>query len=69
MDVSRRDLVVTGAFALGATGLLLSGSAGADAVDEAAVTESVEILRKRPLRSATAILTEGSRPRSNSSTG
>ena len=46
MDVSRRDLVVTGAFALGATGLLLRGSGGADAVDEAAVTESVEILRK-----------------------
>src|SRR5436309_13847741 len=46
MHVSRRDLMVTGAFALGATGLLLSGSAGADAVDEAAVTESVEILRK-----------------------
>jgi ketosteroid isomerase-like protein len=49
MDVSRRDLVVTGAFALGATGLLLSGSVGADAVDEAAVTESVETLRKAVL--------------------
>jgi hypothetical protein len=46
MDVSRRDVVVAGALALGASGLLLSGSAGADAADEAAVTESVEILRK-----------------------
>ena len=46
MDVSRRDLVVAGAFALGASGLSLSGSAGADADDEAAVTHSVETLRK-----------------------
>ena len=81
MNVSRRDLVVGSAFALGASGLLLSGSAGAETGDEAAVTQSVETLRKalleadkaklewRPLRSATAILTEGSRPRNNSSTG
>jgi hypothetical protein len=46
MDVSRRDLVVASAFALGASGLLLSGSAGAEAGDEAAVTESVETLRR-----------------------
>jgi hypothetical protein len=46
MDVSRRDLVVASAFALGASGLLLSGSAGAQAGDEAAVTQSVETLRK-----------------------
>jgi len=46
MDVSRRDVVVAGAFAFGASGLLLSGFAGAQANDEAAVKESVEILRK-----------------------
>ena len=46
MDVSRRDVVVAGAFAFGASGLLLSGFAGAQANDEAAVRESVEILRK-----------------------
>lgn len=45
MDLSRRDVVVAGAFALGASGLLLSGSAAA-AADEAAVKESVEILRR-----------------------
>ena len=38
MDVSRRDVVVAGAFALGASSLLISGSAGAEAGDEAAVT-------------------------------
>jgi len=46
MNVSRRDLAVAGAFALGASSLLLSGSASAEAADEAAVTESVETLRK-----------------------
>ena len=46
MDVSRRDLVVGTAFALGASSFLLSGPAGAEAGDEAAVTESVEILRR-----------------------
>jgi hypothetical protein len=46
MDVSRRDVVVAGAFALGASGLLFSGSAGAQAGDEAAVAQSVETLRK-----------------------
>jgi ketosteroid isomerase-like protein len=46
MDVSRRDLVVAGAVALGASGLLLSGSASAQAGDEAAVTAAVETLRK-----------------------
>ena len=46
MNVSRRDLVVAGAFALGASGPLLSGSASAEAGDEAAVTQSVETLRK-----------------------
>ena len=46
MNVSRRDLAVAGAFAVGASGLLLSGLAGADAADEAAVAQSVETLRK-----------------------
>jgi hypothetical protein len=46
MDVSRRDVVVASAFALGASGLLLSGSAGAQAGDEAAVADAVETLRK-----------------------
>jgi hypothetical protein len=39
MNVSRRDLVAAGAFAFGASGLLLSGSAGAQGGDEAAVTQ------------------------------
>ena len=46
MDMTRRDLMVASAFALGASGLLLSGSAGAQAGDEAAVTAAVETLRK-----------------------
>src|SRR5438093_11829592 len=46
MDMSRRDLMVAGAVTLGASGLLLSGSAGAQAGDEAAVTAAVETLRK-----------------------
>ena len=49
MDVSRRDVVVAGALALGASGLLLSGSASAQAGDEAAVAQSVETLRKGQL--------------------
>src|SRR5947208_2800402 len=44
MNLSRRDVVV--ASALGMSGLLLSGSAGAQGADESAVTESVETLRK-----------------------
>ena len=46
MNVSRRDVVVAGAIALGASGLLLSGSTGAEAGDEEAVTQSVETLQK-----------------------
>ena len=46
MDVSRRDFTVAGALALSASGLLLSGSADAQAGDEAAVTAAVETLRK-----------------------
>ena len=49
MDVSRRDLVVAGAFAHGASGLLLSGSADAQGADEAAVAQNVETLRKAQL--------------------
>ena len=46
MNVSRRDVVVAGALALGASDLLLSAAAGAQGGDEAAVAENVEILRK-----------------------
>jgi hypothetical protein len=47
MNVSRRDFAVAGVFALGASGLLLSGSAaGADAADEAALAQSIEALRQ-----------------------
>jgi hypothetical protein len=47
MNVSRRDFAVAGVFALGASGLLLSGSAaGAQAADEAAVAQSIETLRR-----------------------
>jgi len=45
MNMSRRDLAV-GAFALGAFGLVRSGSAEADTGDDAAVAQSVETLRK-----------------------
>jgi len=46
MDVSRRDVVVAGVCAIGATGLVFSGVTGADAAEEAAVAEAVETLRK-----------------------
>src|SRR3989442_8442126 len=46
MNVSRRDVVVAGALALGASGLLLNGASNADAADEDSVAQSVEILRK-----------------------
>lgn len=46
MNVSRRDFAVASALAFGASGLLLSDSAGAQAADEAAVTQNIEILRK-----------------------
>ena len=45
MDVSRRDLMVAGAVTLGASTLLLGGSAAAQAGDEAAVGDAVETLR------------------------
>jgi hypothetical protein len=56
MNVSRRDFAVAGAFALGASGLLISGSADADAGDEAAVIQSVEILRRALLEADKAKL-------------
>jgi ketosteroid isomerase-like protein len=47
MNVSRRDFAVASAFAFGASGLLTSASTSAQsAADEAAVAQSVEILRK-----------------------
>ena len=49
MNVSRRDVVVAGAIALGASGLLLSTEAGAQAGDEESVAQSVETLRKAQL--------------------
>ena len=56
MDVSRRDLVIAGAFAFGASGLLLDDVASADATDEAAVAQSVEDLRKALLEADRAKL-------------
>ena len=46
MNVSRRDFAVAGVFALGASSLLLSGTAGAAAADEAALAQSIETLRQ-----------------------
>ena len=57
MNVSRRDFTVAGAAVLGASGLLLSGAAGAAAAtDESAVSESIEILRKALLEADRARL-------------
>jgi ketosteroid isomerase-like protein len=46
MNVSRRDFAVASALAFGASGLLLSGSAGAASADEAALTQNIETLRQ-----------------------
>jgi hypothetical protein len=46
MDVTRRNLAVAGAVALGAASLLRGSAARADASDEAAVKDNVEALRK-----------------------
>lgn len=47
MNVSRRDFAVASALAFGASGVLFSGPASAQAAaDEAAVTQNIEILRK-----------------------
>ena len=56
MNVSRRDLVVASAFALGASGLLHSRSAGAAAGGEAEVAQSVETLRRALLEADKAKL-------------
>ena len=56
MDVSRRDVVVAGAIALGASGLLLNGSVRAEAGDEESVAQSVETLRKALLEADRAKL-------------
>ncbi len=46
MHVTRRNLAVAGALALGTSSLLRSSAACADASDEAAVKDAVEALRK-----------------------
>jgi ketosteroid isomerase-like protein len=46
MDVTRRDMAVAGALALGAASLLRGSAALADAGDEAAVKDNVEALRR-----------------------
>ena len=46
MNVSRRDFAVASAFAIGASGLLFKGSAGAQSADEAAVAQAIETLRQ-----------------------
>ncbi len=46
MEVSRRDLAIAGAVAIGAAGLLRGRAALADASDEAAVRDNVEAVRK-----------------------
>src|SRR5262249_11688711 len=56
MDVSRRDFAVAGLFALGTSGLLLSGSGSADADDEAALAQKIETLRKALLEADKAKL-------------
>ena len=58
MDVSRRDVMVAGAVTLGASALLLTGSASAQAGDEAAVTQAVEILREGLLKADKAKLAQ-----------
>jgi len=58
MNVSRRDVVAAGAFAFGASGLLLSGAASAQGGDEAAVAQNVEILRKAQLEADRASLAQ-----------
>jgi ketosteroid isomerase-like protein len=46
MHITRRNLAIAGAFALGAASLLGGSAVLADASDEAAVKDSVEALRK-----------------------
>ena len=58
MNVSRRDVVAAGAFAFGASGLLLSGAVSAQGGDEAAVAQNVEIFRKAQLEADRAKLAQ-----------
>jgi len=57
MDVSRREVMVAAALAFGASPLL-RGSADAEGPDEAAVTQSVEIMRKAILEADQAGLAQ-----------
>jgi ketosteroid isomerase-like protein len=56
MDVTRRDLAIAGALALGAASPLRGSVALADASDAAAVKDNVEVLRKALLASDKAQL-------------
>jgi ketosteroid isomerase-like protein len=56
MDITRRDLGIAGALALGGSTLLRSASAVAEGGDEAAIERSVEALRKALLDSDKAAL-------------
>src|SRR5271169_7031717 len=58
MDVTRRNLAIAGALALGAASLLGGSAVLADAADEAAVKASVEALRKALLAADKAQLGE-----------
>ena len=58
MNVSRRDLVVAGAVAFGASSLLTRGSVDAQGGDEAAVAQSVETLCKAQLEADRAKLAQ-----------
>jgi len=62
MDLSRRDVVVAGAMALSASGLVLGGSVGAEAGDEESVAQSVETLRKALLEADKAKLDQVASP-------
>ena len=46
MQVTRRNLAIAGALAVGTSGLLQRTSANAEAADEAAVAQAVEAIRK-----------------------
>ena len=61
MNLSRRD-VMAGAVVLGASGLLLSRPADAQAGDEAAVADAVETLRKGQLEADKAKLDQVTAP-------
>jgi ketosteroid isomerase-like protein len=56
MQITRRDLAVTGALAIGVSGLFSGSPALAEAGDEAAVKQSVEALREALLKADKAQL-------------